>query len=290
MLSRCLRTRFAFAIFLCVASVSVLMQRCAIAAETPADTGTIVGTIVDNESGLALAGAHVRIVNSSLATVSDAGGGFQLTDVPAGSFRLRIEREGYQPSDSDQITLGPGTTIQVSLEVQRVASGGNLRTIGSTAVSSAQSLQRASTIYRTLSPETLLQSGTFRFGDALRTLPGINNSIPGDTASLGDDINLQIRGLGANETTATLDGHPIAYGIPGGYNYQLSPIFGIKNIAVTYGSAGTELTGVNAIGGVVDQQTIDPTPDQRFAVTQGWGTFSKADTALQATGMVNRLG
>jgi hypothetical protein len=280
--------RCASVIFLCIASY--LMRSVAAAADSSPGTGTIVGSVVDNESGLALTGAHVRIVNSSLAAVSDAGGGFAIANVPAGALRLRVEREGYQPSDSDQIVLTAGTTIQVSLGVQRVASGGNLRTIGSTSTSSAQSLQRASTIYRTLSPETLLQSGTFRFGDALRTLPAINNSIPGDTASLGDDINLQIRGLGANETTATLDGHPIAYGVPGGYNYQLSPIFGIKNIAVTYGSAGTELTGVNAIGGIVDQQTISPTPDQRFALTQGWGSFSKADSAIQATGTLNRLG
>jgi hypothetical protein len=282
------RARCASAIFLCVAFL--LMRSLATAAESTPGTGTIVGTIVDNESGLVLAGAHVSVVNSPLAAASDSGGGFVIANVPAGPLRLRIEREGYQPSDSDEIVLTAGTTVQVSLGIQRVASGGNLRTIGSSSVSSAQSLQRASTIYRTLSPETLLQSGTFRFGDALRTLPAINNSIPGDTAALGDDINLQIRGLGANETTATLDGHPIAYGVPGGYNYQLSPIFGIKNIAVTYGSAGTELTGVNAIGGIVDQQTISPTPDQRFALTQGWGSFSKMDSAIQATGTINRLG
>jgi hypothetical protein len=285
MLSQRLRTFIASVCFLCAA----LGARGAWAATDPA-TGTIVGTVVDSESGLALAAAHVRVDGTSLAAVSDASGGFTIADVPAGTLRLRVERAGYQPSDSDEIVLQAGTTVQVSLGVQRVPSGAALRTIGSTSVRSTQSLQRASTIYRTLSPETLLQSGVFRFGDALRTLPGINNSIAGDTAALGDDINLQIRGLGANETTSTLDGHPIAYGVPGGYNYQLSPIFGLKNIAVTYGSAGTELTGVNAIGGIVDQQTIDPTPDQRVQITQGWGTFSKADTALQATGYLNRLG
>jgi hypothetical protein len=286
MLSQRLRTLVAFALFLC--AVVAFASHGAAAADTA--TGTIAGTIVDNESGLALGAAHVRIVGTPLTAVSDASGGFTIQSVPAGSLRLRIEREGYQPSDSDEIVLSAGTTVQVSLAIQRVPSGAALRTIGSTSVTAAQSLQRASTIYRTLSPETLLQSGVFRFGDALRALPAIDNSIAGDTAALGDDINLQIRGLGANETTSTLDGHPIAYGVPGGYNYQLSPIFGLKNIAVTYGSAGTELTGVNAIGGIVDQQTIDPTPDQRVQFTQGWGTFSKADTAVQATGSFNRLG
>jgi hypothetical protein len=287
--SRSLRALFASAL-LAVGAIALARPTFAADSSPAGATATITGSIVDSETGLALTAAHVRIVNTPLSAVSDATGGFVLKDVPAGTIRLRVEREGYQPSDSDAIVVTAGTTIEVSLAVQRVPSGAGLNTIGSTSVSSAQSLQRASTIYRTLSPETLLQTGTFRFGDALRVLPGINNSISGDTAALGDDINLQIRGLGANETTSTLDGHPIAYGIPGGYNYQLSPVFGLKNIAVTYGSAGTELTGVNAIGGVVDQQTIDPTPDLRAQVTQGWGTFSKADTAFSVTGSLDRLG
>lgn len=93
-------------------------------------------------------------------------------------------------------------------------------------------------------------------------------------------------GLG---TPATLDGHPIALGVPGGYNYQLSPIAGLRNIAVTYGS-GSNLLGTSAIGGVVDFQTLDPTPERRLSFAQGYGTFDKAATMLQASGTVQRLG
>ncbi len=285
-----MRARCASRVLFCIALVIAPAFACADTNAHGSATATITGTVVDAETGLILPAARVRVADSSLTATTNAAGTFVLAGVPAGTLRLRVERDGYQPSDSERIIAAPGATVAVTLTIQRAPSGAPLRTIGLTSVSAAQSLQRASTIYRTLSPETLVQSGTYRFGDALRTLPGITNSIPGDTAALGDDINLQIRGLGANETTSTLDGNPIAYGIPGGYNYQLSPSFGLKNIVVTYGSAGTELTGVNAIGGVVDAQTIDPTPDARVQFTQGWGSFSKAETALQATGTLGRLG
>jgi len=101
---------------------------------------------------------------------------------------------------------------------------------------------------------------------------------------LGDDLNLQIRGLGAAETTSLLDGHPIGSGVAGGFNYQLSPAFGLKAVTVTYGSAGTDLSGYDAIGGTVDARTIDPTPVRRETIQAGAGSFGRAATQLALTG------
>ena len=223
--------------------------------------------------------------------VTTRDGGFRLDVAAAGSYRLRLERDGYQPSVSDPIDVRPAGEAPVTLTLQAAPSAANtLRTIAGSGTRATQALQRSTTIYRTLSPETLLQTGTFRVGDALRVLPGIDNEIAGDTAALGDDLQLQIRGIGARETTATLDGHPIGYGIPGGFNYQLSPAFGLKNVTVYYGSSGTELTGYDAIGGIIDSQTIDPTPDRRLTFTTGAGTFGKTGTNLTATGSGGRVG
>jgi hypothetical protein len=257
----------------------------------PADAPAIIaGTVDDAQTSLPLSGAAVSVVGTALRAGTDRSGGFTLAPVPAGTYRLRVEREGYQPTVSDVLTVSPGATVEVTLSIQAAPSASSLKTIANTATRAGDSLQRSSTIYRTLSPETLLETGTSRFGDALRTLPGVQNGINGDTAALGDDLQLEIRGLGATETTATLDGHPIGFGIPGGFNYQLSPTYGLKDVTVYYGSGGTDLSGYDAIGGIVDARTIDPTPDQRFTFTQGAGTFGKLLTNLTATGTDHRLG
>jgi hypothetical protein len=253
---------------------------------------SISGVVDDAQTGLPLAGATVRIIDSGAVATTDRNGAFSLGGLASGKYRLRIERDGYQPTDSTQIQIDPGAAQSVTLSIQSAptAAAGALRTIGSTSVRATQSLQTSSTIYRTISPDILLDNGAFRAGDALRQLPGINNSISGDTASLGDDLQLQIRGLGGAETLSMLDGHPIAYGVPGGFNYQLSPAFGLRNITVTYGSAGTELTGYDAIGGIIDSQTIEPTKDPRTSFIEGYGTFDRALTAISTTGTLGRLG
>ena len=89
---------------------------------------------------------------------------------------------------------------------------------------------------------------------------------------------------------AAIDGHPIGYGIKGGYNYQLSPVYPFRDVSVLYGSGGSDLVGVNAIGGVVNFLTLDPTPQSQFSLTQGYGTFQQLSTSLTGTGTTGHLG
>jgi hypothetical protein len=249
----------------------------------------IDGVVVDAQTGLPLPGTAVSIVGRSLTAITDSHGTFRILGLLPGTYALRGARTGYQPVDADSILLVAGSAASVTLALQSAPTGAPLTTIGRTATTLSSALQKASTIYRSLDPEALLETGTYRAGDALRGLPGINNGITGDTAALGDDLQLDFRGIGTLETLATLDGHPIAYGVPGGYDYQLSPVVGLRNINVVYGS-GTNLAGYSAIGGTVDFQTLDPTPDSRVTLAQGYGQYSKASTQLQMTGTVDRLG
>ncbi len=249
---------------------------------------SIAGQVVDAASGLALAGATVRIAESLRRTSTDAHGAFRFDDVAPGTYRLEVAAQGYQPALSSPLEVGANTSAHTTLAIQRAV--GDLHVIAVTSTKSSSSLQQSSVITATLNTEALQAIGVVRAGDALRTLPGVNNGINGDTAALGDDINLNIRGIGQPETVAALDGHPIGYGIKGGYNYQLSPIFPFRNIQVLYGSGGSNILGVNAIGGVVNFQTLDPTPNARTAFTQGYGSFQRLASSLTTTGTVGKLG
>ncbi len=303
MLSQPMRSRSASALFLCAA---LLCARAASfgaepAADTPASAGTpaptdsvrhvanVTGRVLDAQTGLALAGATVTIPLLRRSAQTDRDGRFAFSDVPIGSYTLRVEHAGYDTTLSDEVLLRAGTEAVVTLALQATGSSSHLREIARTSVRASQSLQRSSIVYRELSTEQLAEAGTYRAGDALRQLPAVNNGIVGDTAALGDDLQLDIRGIGTLETTATLDGHPIAYGVPGGFNYQLSPIVGMRAVDVVYGSGSNSL-GTSAIGGIVNFSTIDPTPENRLVFAQGWGTFDKAATTGLATGTVGRLG
>jgi hypothetical protein len=250
--------------------------------------GTIAGTIVDAQSGLPLGGAVIRAGDA--VTLSDGRGRFLLDVSSPGPHGLHIERSGYQPVDTEAIDPRARGSSALTLSLQRASAASPLHVVGYTSVRASDALQQAGRIYHSLTAETLMTSGVYRVGDALRQLPALNNGITGDTASLGDDLELNLRGLGTLETTSTLDGHPIGLGIPGGYNYELSPLFGLRNVNVTYGSGGSDLFGVDAIGGVIDFQTIEPTLQPAVKLSEGYGTFDRSATIVQATGTSGRLG
>jgi len=271
---------------LCAALVCAFLS-CAIPARA-GNAASISGIVVDAASGVALAGASVRVVDGPQRTSTDARGAFAFTGLAPGTYRLAVDRDGYQPALSTPVTLAATQSLHTTLAMERAVGG--LHTIAVTSTKASSSLQQSSTFTQTIDAEALQEIGAVRAGDTLRTLPGVNNGITGDTAALGDDINLNIRGIGTAETVAALDGHPIGYGIKGGYNYQLSPLFPFRDIQVLYGSGGSDLLGIDAIGGVVNFQTLDPTPTLQTSVTQGYGTFGRLASSLTATGTGGKLG
>ena len=167
---------------------------------------------------------------------------------------------------------------------------GDLHVIAVTSTKSSSSLQQSSVITATLNTETLQAIGVVRAGDALRTLPGVNNGINGDTAALGDDINLNIRGIGQPETVAALDGHPIGYGIKGGYNYQLSPLFPFRDVQVLYGSGGSEHSRHQRNRRRRQLPNARSTPNAQVSFMQGYGSFQRLASNVIATGTNGKLG
>ena len=260
----------------------------ALPARAQAPVTVLEGVVDDATTGLPVPGATVGPDRGTTRAVTDGAGRFSITGLAPGIYRLRIERAGYQSALSTEIALVAGADVGVTLVAQRAGAARTLQAIGSTATGTG-ALQRSTTISRALTIDSLAEDGVTRAGDAIRELPGVINSVKGNTAALGDDIPLEIRGIGALETATALDGHPIALGFPGGYNDQLSPTAALRDIVVTYGS-GSNLFGTSAIAGIIDFQTLLPTTDQRLGISQGWGTFDHSQTTLTATGTDGRLG
>jgi outer membrane receptor for ferrienterochelin and colicin len=231
----------------------------------------------------------VVVEGASRSADTDVRGTFHVDGLAAGIYHLRFSHVGYATAESDDVVVTGGTTtVTLALNATSVAESANV--IGHAATRSAVALQQSSTISRTLDAGALSASGYNRAADALRQLPAVTNSITGDTGDLDDDAPLDIRGIGTSETLTTFDGHPVAYGAQGGFNDQLSPIVGIRDVSVIYGSGGNDLDGFDAIGGVIAFRTIEPTAQTHLTFSQGFGTFDRQSTTLQATGTRGRLG
>jgi hypothetical protein len=76
----------------------------------------------------------------------------------------------------------------------------------------------------------------------------------------------------------------------GGYDYQVSPTFALQNIVLTYGAGATGLYGVDAVGGAIDFQTINPSSKPGGTLKIGYGSLGKQFFAVQTTGTAGKLG
>ena len=272
--------------------------------EEASTTGTVDGFVVDQVNGLPIQGANIalfRVETFVRATTTNKDGEFKLKDVPAGAYTVSIASAGYQISRSREFTVRPGEETAVNVAVSRATQSqqsGSLRTIGTVSVSAASTLATTTTITRIVDPSVLQSEANLNLGYSLAKVPGVNST--GLSSSISDDQYLNIRGLGASETQALLDGHPIGpqgvYGINGGgsyptaFNYSDSPIFGLSRVQVTFGSGATGLYGVDAIGGTIDMQTINPTLQRVFKFSDGIGDQGREMTSFTLTGSDGKLG
>lgn len=258
-------------------------------------TSTVAGKVIDASTGLGIAGATVVVVGApTLSATTDVAGAFRITGVPAGLRQVEIRRAGYETVDSDEFTATSGTAATITLALQSVTTTGSNGTavIGRTSTRASESLQKSSVVYKDITATTIEHEGYYRAGDYLRTLPGINANGGSETPTPGDDLYLDVRGVGPQDTVTLIDGHPIAYGHKRGnnlgYNYDLSPTFALRDVQVTYGSGGSDLIGVSAIGGTVDMRTIDTTDHFASSFSQAYGTYANLVSAFSVTGPISK--
>ncbi|HEY7980893.1 MAG TPA: TonB-dependent receptor [Candidatus Eremiobacteraceae bacterium] len=245
-----------------------------------ATTRSVSGAVVDSTSGLPL--ANVKLVTSgptAASTVTGADGRFTFATLAVGEYSIVATRAGYETTASEIFIVDGSDLRGLTLAINRTQGGNSgARILGVTTIRASQSLQKAATISHTVSAQSLQQQGYFRAADYLQQLPGLQG---GNPSQPGDDVSLNIRGIGTLETLTMIDGHPM--GPRGDYNYELSPVFGLRAINVFYGS-GSNLYGVNAIGGVVNMETLAPTRTPETTFSQSYGTFYKLSSAVQSTG------
>ncbi len=241
------------------------------------------GTVVDKASGLPLPGAKVTVLQTGASVTTDASGRFAFS-LLSGRYVLEVGLTGYQTTDSTPIDLPVAGFSGATLAIQRVeASNGQMRTIASTTTRASESLKSASINYSNLATSSLLNQGYFGLQDALQNLPDVDNATGLRVANKGAGQYLSIRGIGQFETVALIDGHQ-AVNFQGTYDFSNTPLFGLQSTQVIYGSGTSGLYSVDAIGGVIDLQTLEPTIRPSLFFSQSYGTYNELSSIFQATG------
>src|SRR5687767_15465419 len=74
-------------------------------------TGTIEGRVINARSGEYLEKARVSVEGTSIETFTDTGGFYRLTNVPAGSARVRIFYTGLPP-ETQAVPVASGAVVR----------------------------------------------------------------------------------------------------------------------------------------------------------------------------------
>lgn len=216
--------------------------------------------------------------------VTDTSGAFDFKPLPPGVYSLDVGKPGYASLSSGDIVVAADVVITQRLVIVPTS----FKSLGSVTIRAQNSLQTSSQVYETAPAQVMKDQGIFRVSDYLRNLPGVNSFT---TATPGDDVSLNLRGFANTETLALLNGHYFArnedrYGM----NYSDTPVMGLKSSQVIYGAGAVGFYGVDAIAGVVNLQTIDPTPTEETRLELGGGSYGASLVGLQSTGTVQKLG
>ncbi len=175
------------------------------------------------------------MVGTTLKTTTDASGRFKFDAVSVGRHVLSLRKSGYQPAVSEPIAVGGGHhcchAVDAAGHEATLRSLPSPRRVPATRCSNRVPSPRPST------PSSWSARGLCASPMPCARCPASTTVSPVTPQRSADDVNLNIRGIGTLETEAAIDGHPIGYGVKGGYNYNLSPAYGLRNTTVMYGSA-----------------------------------------------------
>lgn len=228
--------------------------------------GRITGRVDAADTKVALPGAQITIVGSTLSTVTGEGGQFSLSRVPAGTHTLRAAYLGREPQ-TRQITVTANGTVDVVFTLEAVSlTAVMVRASGQAEALSRQ--QHAPNIKNVVAADQMGRFPDASAPEAVQRLPGV--ALQRDQ---GEGRYVQLRGSSAATTQVTVNGEQI--GSPEADSRQIAldaiPVGVLAAVEVS--KAITPDMDADAIGGSVNLVTKRAGQSRTFTL-EGAGGFA----------------
>jgi TonB-dependent receptor len=171
-----------------------------------ASSGSIIGRVLDKESGDPLPGANVILQGASIGASTGLDGKYELTNVPTGKRSIRVIYIGYVTATLE-VTVGENATLVQDIHLVAQALEGE------TVVVTAQSKGQLSAINQQLSSNNLVnvlsaekmkELPDANLAESIGRLPGV--SIQRDA---GEASKIVVRGLSPKFNRVTVEGVPM---------------------------------------------------------------------------------
>ena len=180
-------------------------------------TGTVVVTVVDDDSGQALETALVYIPALDLGGMSDAQGQFTIADVPVGEHQLRAELIGYSSATATVVVeAGQTTTIELRIKPSALL----LKELTVTGTAFKESPINLPYAVAVTGRDKMVEQGSPQPVDFFKNLSASHGVIgersswynANQAATLSESIaNVNLRGLGASRTLVLINSRRQTY-------------------------------------------------------------------------------
>lgn len=240
---------------------------------------TIKGKVTDAETGQALQGANVLLVNSTQGMPTNEQGEFSLTDLVAGEYKLVIRMIGYANYERS-IDLKGDVDLNISLNRKTTS-------LSDVIVTGTRATEKTPTTFTTITGEEIKKQNLGQ------DLPFLLNWTPSvvTTSDAGAGVGytgIRIRGSDATRINVTINGIPINDSESQGVFWVNTPDIASSaaDIQVQRG-VGTSTNGAGAFGGSINILTNGLSQEARAEVNTSVGSFNTQKyNAIFSTGLL----
>ena len=169
-------------------------------------SGTLQGRVMDKETGEALVGANVSIVNTSLGAAADLDGKYVIYRIPTGRQTVKLNYIGYKPMTLDVTIVENTTTTQ---DFRLVSGTVTADTVVVTAqargqLSSINEQLTSNNIINVVSAEKMQELPDANLAESIGRLPGVSLQ-----RTNGEADKVVVRGLSPQFNNVTIEGVPM---------------------------------------------------------------------------------
>ncbi len=240
---------------------------------------TLSGRVVDAATQAPLTGSTVTLGTGNRATLTDASGRFNFSNLPAGDYNLQISYLGYA-SATQAVTVPASQPLDFSLTRTSVATKEVL-------VTATRANEKTGTTYTNVGKQELESRN---FGQDLpylleNTPSLVTNSDAG--AGVGY-TSMRIRGSDITRINVTVNGIPVNDAESHGVFFVNMPDFAssLQDVQIQRG-VGTSSNGPGAFGASLNLQTQDASPEAYARTDNAYGSYNTWKNNVQfGTGLL----
>lgn len=245
---------------------------CSGIANAQVEQGSVVVSVVDLKDLVPIPNAKIllfgQIVSSGL---TGPDGRVRFADVPAGTYKVRATRGGFEVGVSNDFTVTSGLLVSVN-----IALAASLTTIGKVRARSSVSVNTAD-----ISDESALRKISETLPDALDRITGV--SVRRASNSPDAPLTISLRNRDESQTRVTVDGIQInPPGTPTDLRAFNTDLFTGASVDFRPSSAG--------LGGSINFTTLQPTQTWQEQAGVAFGNYDHSNYDLGITGSIGRLG